>query len=286
MRNFILFFEEKEGTSPLVRLLDHFDQISVVRQVEQRGWEPFDRHNCGWLSSADLGKCLTMLFDDAPADMDSINAVYTRRGAAPLDTVDKGCAVGFKMRLLAPHPIERAWLALRRADWSYPFASKMVPMLQANDVTVLLAVRQDVFRWALSKYHGDGTGKPGHLQFKLASGSIKHSDISKIYVDPRRFEKTLSACEESHGRKRRLMTELQEAGLRVHPLLYEEFLTDKKSYLTRLLECLEIQASANDIDAALQEGAYFKKVHSDDISEFVENHEELIQQFGERYIPW
>ena len=48
---------------------------------------------------------------------------------------------------------------------------------------------------------------------------------------------------------------------RVHPLLYEEFLTDKKSYLTRLLECLEIQASAHDIDAALQEGPYFKKVH-------------------------
>ena len=73
---------------------------------------------------------------------------------------------------------------------------------------------------------------------------------------------------------------------RVHPLLYEEFLTDKKSYLTRLLECLEIQASANDIDAALEEGAYFKKVHSDDISGFVENHEELIRQFGERYISW
>jgi hypothetical protein len=222
--------------------------------------------------------------------MDSLNAIYTSRGAAPLDVVDKSGAVGFKMRLVAPSPIESVWIALssalHRADWSYPFASKVVPMLKARDVTVLLAVRQDVFRWALSKYHGDGTGKPGHLQFKLASGSIKRSDISRIYVDPRRFEKVLSACEESHGRKRRLMTELQEAGLRVHPLLYEEFLADKKSYLTRLLEHLGIRVSPDEIDAALQQGAYFKKVHSEDISEFVENHEELIQQFGDRYRSW
>jgi len=286
MKNFILFFEEKEGTSPLLRLLDNFEQISIVRQIGGRGWEPFDRHNCGWLSSAELSRCLALLFDNNPAEMDRLNAIYTRRGAAPLDAINKSGAVGFKMRLVAPHPIERTWLALCRADWSYPFASKVVPMLQANDVTVLLAVRQDVFRWALSKYHGDGTGKPGHLQFKLASGSIKRSDISRIHVDPPSFEKLLSACEESHGRKRRLMTELQEAGVRVHPLLYEEFLADKKSYLTRLLDLLDIQVSAEKLDTALQEGTYFKKVHSEDISEFVENHEELIQQFGERYISW
>ena len=75
-------------------------------------------------------------------------------------------------------------------------------------------------------------------------------------------------------------------GGRVHPLLYEEFLTDKMSYLTRLLECLEIQASANESDAALEQRANFKKIHSDDITECDENHEELIRQFGERYISW
>ena len=43
MRDFIIFFEEKKGTSPLVRLLDNYCGISVVHQTENRGWEPFDR---------------------------------------------------------------------------------------------------------------------------------------------------------------------------------------------------------------------------------------------------
>jgi hypothetical protein len=30
MNNFIVLFEEKEGTSPLVRLLDNFERVSVV----------------------------------------------------------------------------------------------------------------------------------------------------------------------------------------------------------------------------------------------------------------
>ena len=32
MRNFIILFNEKAGTSPLVRLLDKFELISVVHQ--------------------------------------------------------------------------------------------------------------------------------------------------------------------------------------------------------------------------------------------------------------
>lgn len=294
MRNFIIFFEEKEGTSPLVRLLDNFEQISVVHQVGDRGWEPFDRHNCGWLSMSELTRCFELIFDGGPLDLDRLNGIYAKKAVAPLDTMDKSGSVGFKMRFLPPNPIEMMWLrfmgglseTLTRRDFSRSFERTMIEASKANDLTIFLAVRQDVFRWALSKYHGDGTGKPGHLQFKLASGAISKSEIGKIHVDRDGFEQAVSACEESHAEKRRLMGEFQAAGIPVHPLLYEDFLADKRSYFARLLELLEIEIAPSDLDSALELGGFFQKVHSDDISEFVENHEEVIEIFGERFVEW
>jgi hypothetical protein len=49
MNNFIVLFEEKEGTSSLVRLLDNFERVSVVHHKKGGGWEPFDQHNCATL---------------------------------------------------------------------------------------------------------------------------------------------------------------------------------------------------------------------------------------------
>lgn len=62
MRNFIILFNEKSGTSPLVRLLDKFESISILRQENNSGFEPFDRHNCGLMSLRDLRKCLDIVY--------------------------------------------------------------------------------------------------------------------------------------------------------------------------------------------------------------------------------
>jgi hypothetical protein len=40
MNNFIVLFEEKEGTSPLVRLLDNFERVSVVHHENQSSFAP------------------------------------------------------------------------------------------------------------------------------------------------------------------------------------------------------------------------------------------------------
>ena len=294
MRNFIILFEEKEGTSVLVRLLDNFKQISIVHQAGDRGWEPFTHNSCGWLRVRELTRCFDLIFDKNPLDLDRLNGIYAKKAAAPLDAIDKSGSVGFKMRVVPPNPIERMWLGfmndlsqtLTRKDYSRSFERTMIETSKANDLVVFFAVRQDVFRWALSKYHGDGTGKPGHIQFKLASGSISQSEIEKIYVDPDGFEEVVQACETSHANKRRLMGEFEAAGVPVHPLRYEDFLTDKTRYFTRLLELLEIDISHAELESALELGSNFKKVHSDDISDFVENHEEVTEIFGERYVKW
>ena len=156
----------------------------------------------------------------------------------------------------------------------------MFDVLKRNDVVVFLALRQEILRWALSKYHGDGTGNPGHLQFKLAKGRIKRNSIGKIHVDSTRFKTTISQCVEAHAYKRRLMEDLKLATIQTHFLIYEDFLTDRRKCLSRILDILELNTSIQEMDAALKKGTYFEKVHSDDITNFVVNHEEVLEKFG------
>jgi hypothetical protein len=295
MRDFIVFFEGKEGTSVLLRQLGNFDQISVVHNVGgEASSEPFDRHACGPMRLQDLVCCFDLIFGDAPLDMHRLNAIYTKTAKAPLKTIDKSRSVGFKMRFHAPSRLDRLRSkvdhGLSRLSWERgsrrSFRSIMIDVLAEHDLTVFLAVRQDVLRWALSKYHGDGTGKPGHIQFRLASGSISRDDIGKIYVDTERLADLIRTCEKAHAKKRRLMEDMRSAGLRVQPLRYEDFLADKMTYFSRLLHALDIELPAEDLEAALARGGYFEKVHSHDISTFVTNHEEVMERFGNRSVSW
>ena len=275
MRNFIIFFEEKEGTSPLVRLLNNFEQISIIHQIQNKGWEPFDRHNCGLMPLRSFEYCLDMIFNNESIDFKRLNQIYTRTANIPLEEFSQNGVVGFKMRFNAPAPT--SYESFRRVIFN---------ILKRNDVVVFLAVRQDILKWALSKYHGDGTGKPGHLQFKLASGKLNRDEIAKIHVDCARLEKIILNCEKSHVLKGHLMKDFKLAGIQTHPLRYEDFLTDKQQYLSLILDFLEVETSIEEIDKVLKKGAYFKKVHSDDISDFVENHEEVQEKFDNRFVSW
>jgi hypothetical protein len=162
----------------------------------------------------------------------------------------------------------------------------MIDLLKRNSVVVFLVVRQDVLRWALSMYHGDGTGKTGHLQFKLARGQVRKDEIGKFHVDCRKLEKLIFRCERKHEEKRRLVGEFLRAGINVYTLRYEDFLEDKVEYFWRIGEILQISVSTEELQAALSRGAYLQKVHSDRISEFVENHGEVVERFGNRYVRW
>lgn len=296
MRNFIIFFTEKEGTSPLVRLLDHFESISVIHQANNKGWEPFNRHNCGPMPLRDLEKCLDMIFDNASIDSEQLNQIYTKTAKLPLEETPAGdVSVGFKMRFVPPAKSFPLLAAIsRRVGLSHAlakhdarkFRNMMFDVLKKHEVVVFLAVRQDILRWALSKYHGSGSGKAGHLQFELAAGRISKDEIGKINIDCNRLEQFIDSCAEIHRDKRRLMKELKSAGIQTYPVLYEDFLADKHNYFDNVLKCLELENATEEIDTALQKGAHFEKVHSDDISTFVENHEEVLQRFGDRFISW
>jgi len=296
MRNFIIFFNEKSGTSPLVRLLDQFESVSILHQENNTGFEPFDRHNCGRMSLHDLRKCLGIIYGQGPKDIEQLNREYTKTAKRPLDIANGKGVVGFKMRFSPPNPypyhIDRfpVWNQLSgglfRKRYMRSFKNVMFDVLKRHDVVVFMAVRQDVLRLGLSIYHGDGTGKPGHLQFKLARGAINRDAIGKISVDCERLETIISKCEAMHAEKRLLMEEFTQAGIQAHPILYEEFVTSKRSYLKNLFEILELEISDDELSHALSQEERLKKVHSDDISEFVENHEEVLSKFSDRFVPW
>ncbi len=296
MRNFIIFFHEKTGTSPLVRLLDKFDLISILHQKNYTGFEPFDRHKCGRMTLNNLKKCLDIIFNKGPKNIEQLNRIYTTTAKKPLDIIGEKGVVGFKMRFTPPNPyplfIERlpVWNKLAeqhfREQYLQTFKRMMFNTLKRHNVIVLMAIRQDVLRLGLSKYHGDGTGAPGHMQFKIASGVIAKDEIEKINVDCEQLEKVVAKCEALHEENRLLMQEFKQAGIQVYPILYEEFVSDKRSYLERLFNVLEIDVTSDEISHVLNQEEYFRKVHSDDISEFVENHEEVSSRFADRYISW
>jgi len=297
MRNFIVFFTEKEGSSPLMHLLDNFPEIDVVHQINNQGWEPLEEHEVGPLSIGKLSRLLDYIYDYRSSSTQRLNKLYTKTSTLPIRQLDRRRSVGFKMRL-TPHnyiyPITRSkfqwwnklWKGILQDKYPHKFRQKVLAAIRKHNLVVFFTVRQDVLRWALSKYHGDGTGKPGHLQFRLATGEISESDINKIHVDCDRLEQVIVDCESKHKQYRRLYEQLVATGVDVHPLKYEEFLDNKQGYFRHLGECLGINWNRPQIDAALARGAYLRKVHSTNIAEFVSNDDEVLEKFGDRFVSW
>jgi len=294
--NFIIFFTGKEGTSPIVRLLNNFDQLSIVHQVDGKGWEPFDRHNCGPMPINSLKECFDHIYKDQPINMNDLNYVYTQTAKKPLDEINSAKTIGLKMRFTSPRqavpkiarlPIVRKVINLvSNSHRQHVFNEHMIKLLKKYQIVPFMAVRQDVFRWGLSKYHGDGTGKQGHLQFKIANGTLKTEDLPKINIDCGRLEKIIINCERVLQKKRNLFNMLEKENIKVYPLLYEKFCSDKLVFFAEMFSIINLSVSRDDIESAVEKGSYFKKVHSDNISSFVENHEEVIEKFGHRFVEW
>ncbi len=283
-RNFIILFDAKEGSSPLVRLLDNFSQIDIIHHdTGDAGWEPFDDYSCGPLTLDDYRRCLELIYGNSQDYLGPLNEIYTKTARGAIVHFDKTKAVGFKMRLKSQQP---HWFPLVRLWRNFRFRQVSMEIFRKHDVMVFLLVRQDVFRRALSEYHGDGTGRPGHLQFKLAAGKLAKEEIPRIHVDLKAFGRTLRRCEATLAAKKSLYQTLLKNELAVCPLFYEQFCTDKPAYLRNVLKQLEVQFTEEDITGAIGQGAYFEKVHSDDISDYVENADEVVARYGHRVERW
>ena len=138
---FIILFEQKEGSTPMIRLLDNFDSIDIVHQVSNRGWEPFDLHNAGEMPIKSYVRCMDLIFGPETPYMEKLNSIYTATSSRALETFDKHNNVGFKMRL-RPHHHNKLLRWFRASE----FRRKTFDILERHGVTVFVTVRQDVFR--------------------------------------------------------------------------------------------------------------------------------------------
>jgi hypothetical protein len=299
MPGFLILHHEKEGTSHVWWLLHRMPGISMVHQADARSDEPFDRHQVGSMPTRELLRCLEFIFSGTH-DQEKLNEIYTRYVDHELGPFDAGAIRGLKMRYHPPDKRDRGRF-LRIVD-SLPVIGRdlarklhfdrrryregFASLLLRNECVVFYAVRQDIFRWALSLYHGDGTGKDGHLQFDLAVGKIRKSEIPAIRVDPSELARIVRECRKNIRDKMQVLQAMSSTGIRVAPLFYERLCDDPQGYLGFLLNQLDHAVCEEDIAAVVANGSMYEKVHSTDISSFVINHEEISESFGDCFIDF
>jgi len=301
-KNFIIFFHEKEGSTPLVSYLNNFENISIVKNSRSKasGWEPFDSYFCSALTTDRFRECLDLIYKERPLDLDRLNQVYLNGARVPLASFDAQVSVGFKMRfkstmgvpLLHPNHPWRNSSALKVLDRGIKYAhhgrfkKTIFSLIQQLDLTCFVCVRRDLFRWALSIYHGDGAGRPGHLQFGLAKGKIVKDDIRRIYVEPGKFQRVIKRCRKEYAFKQSLVSQLRQLNVPVFPIYYSEFRKQPRRFFETFHKRLGLHLADHDYESAMSTGSKFKKVHQDDISSFVINHEEIINEFGDLRAAW
>lgn len=299
MKNFVIFFDGREGTSALVRLLNNFDQVSILHHDIKSGWEPFAPTPSGSIPLHNLKQCLEIVFNGKPIDIDRLNQIYTKTAKRPITIKNPNGAIGFKMRFEPPNKFAvtlrriavwyRVGGTMLRKIYNSRFEKMMIELFKKNDVAVFFVVRQDVLRWALSIYHaiyGDKAGKRGNLQWKLVNGEISKDKMGKTKIDCKKLERIILRCEQSLAIRHEIRCKLEQAGIKVYSLMYEDFLQDKQSYLQRVFEILEIPITEEEINAAINKGAFFQKVHSNQLSDFVENHQQVMEKFRDRFAVW
>lgn len=261
MKNFIIFNSEKEGSCALVQTLRRFTAISIISDY----LEPFDRHmflnpehgSGKDISKEDFLKCLPLIYGPEENSPEELNRIYGDHNNQCRFSFSKDTCRGFKMRF--------------RKEWK----PELFSLLKMHRVTAFVLIRQDLLRWALSHYHGDGTGKKGHLQFSPAAIST----MPKIKVSWRQLRKQIKKCQGRIADKKRLLQELSDAGVEAFPLYYEDFCHKKADYLRCLLEKLDLAVNDREIERVMAADCGLHKVHADDISNFVENHEYITGKF-------
>ncbi len=277
-----------------MRWANRLSNVRVLHYADDRCWEPLESFMLGENVRREEIQSLMQAIYVRPRNMEELRRRYAMKVPdRELVTLPDNCSIGLKMRWTPPRvfysglpifdlPVNRICKEYRHRR----YYDSMVQTLSDAGVAPMLAVRQNVFKWALSKYHGDGTGKKGHLQFKLASGELTRHDIPKIKVNLSRFGRLLDQCRRKHDAKRQFVEQMAKDGLEVFPLLYEDFLEDKVQFFEGFLDRIDNPMDLVDLKRSLEGDIVLKRVHKGSLSDYVENHEELHRAYGNAFESW
>ena len=206
MKDFILFFEEKEGTSAMVRWADRFENINVVHHENGRGWSPWAYHLGHSIRQKEIIDLLTRIY--LSRDMDGLRKHIHK-------SCQTGCLCFERQRLRrAQDALETAkgfYTGQRVVDVPLNWAFKSHRQKQYFSAMVELMQRQGGAYVGRSAKHLQvgalqisrrRSRQRRHLQFKLASGAISKKDIPKVQVNLKRFGKLIDECRRRHNQAR------------------------------------------------------------------------------------
>ena len=107
-----------------------------------------------------------------------------------------------------------------------------------------------------------------------------------MHVDCDKLAKIINNCKKISQRKKDLMLNFKQAGIQTYSLKYEDFNQDKFRFFQNIFNKLCINMTKEELISSLEKGTCYKKVHSDDISTFVLNYQEVYEKFGDKLINW
>jgi hypothetical protein len=181
--------------------------------------------------------------------------IYKKHNDKEFEQFDKKKSVGFKMRF-------REWDTIEQ------------PIVK-NSVTVFVLIRKNVFKWALSTYDSESN------QFKLIKGQTVANPT--ITVDIPKFTNILNICKRNLTERHNLITMLKGRGTKVVPIYYEDFCDNKKQFFKTFLSKIDIKLTDKELTEFVEKQNFFKKVHGDNLQQYVTNYDELKKVFGSIY---
>lgn len=245
MKDFVIFFHGHEGSSATISQLKKLNNyIDVI------GFEPFDA-NKKPLIDVDMKKMFNLLFTKHATVnyVKNINNIYNNYYKREFPNFNKKLSVGFKMR---PKMI-----------------TSIQPILKKNNVVVFVLFRQNILKWAISKC------RPNSYQFKLLQGKIQQNP--KLNIDIALLDKKIQECRNLHEQKRKLLKNFINNRIIAYPIYYEKMCEDKEGYFKDILKKLDVKISDKEFNNFISKENFFKKVHSDNLEDFITNYDELMR---------
>lgn len=240
--NAIVFFEEKSGSTALMLALHRVTGVTVVG-MKQKIVEPFDMHRSGRrLGTRKVCQLITSAFS---AEQDGIRIAKMRPRS--------------QKRLLLPDVVHER---------------QLIRALKHSQIQPIILLRTDLFELALSKFHGNGSGQNGHMQFI----AVRDKDFApeRMVVGGKRWIWSRRRTIVQFRRLTRLFRRCASAGLNPVLLTYEHLLSQPESFWQELATALQIPALAQDMQEALQQQR-MRKVRGKS-SELYENYKELLHR--------
>lgn len=244
MKNFIILFNGHEGSSAIISHLRKIPQINII------WYEPLD--NCHLkqpLNNPDLLNLLNYIYNtNIKHRHQQASTIYSRYSDKQLCEFNDNKSVGFKMRV-------RDWPTLEK-------------VFKQHNVVVFVLIRQNLLKLAISKC------QPNSMQFKLINKEIPTNP--KLTIDFNTLTQNITVCRDLLKYKQDIITRCSTIGITCHPLFYEEYCDNKELFLSKILKILDIHMPQSDIQQLANSPNYFKKVHSDKLSDFITNYPELV----------